>query len=232
MVKETVDVMVEGGRATAAPPLGPALGPLKVNIGQVVAEINKKTEAFKGMKVPVKVVVDSDTKAFDISVGTPPVSGLIKKELNVQVGSGIPNKDKVGNLAIEDLIKIAKMKQDALSAKDMKGMVKTVAGSCHSLGVLIEGKPAQEINKELDIGKYDDVISKQKTDVSQEKRTVLAEQFAVFQKRFATEVSRIKEAKKAEKAEKDSKKAAAAPAPGGKAAPTKTEAPAKAPAKK
>ena len=66
MATQTIEQLVEGGKATAAPPLGPALGPLGVNIGQVVAEINKKTESFKGMQVPVKVIVDGDTKEFSI----------------------------------------------------------------------------------------------------------------------------------------------------------------------
>ncbi len=86
MAKETVEALVEGGKATAAPPLGPALGPKGVNIGQVVAEINKKTESFKGMQVPVKVIIDPDTKEFEITVGTPPASSLIKKETGIEKG--------------------------------------------------------------------------------------------------------------------------------------------------
>ena len=74
MAKEKVEVMVEGGKATAAPPLGPALGPMGVNIGQVIAKINEKTKAFAGMKVPVKVIIDKSTKAFDIEVGTGPTT--------------------------------------------------------------------------------------------------------------------------------------------------------------
>ena len=157
MGKESVDALVEGGKASAAPPLGPALGPLKVNIGQVVAEINKKTEAFKGMKVPVKVIVDTETKEFEIEIGTPPVSGLIKKELSMQKGSGYPNKDKVANMAIEDAIKVAKMKQDAFFNATLKGAVKIVIGSANAMGVLVEGKTAVEINPEIDAGEYDDV---------------------------------------------------------------------------
>jgi len=79
MPKQTVDAMVEGGKATAAPPLGPALGPLGVNIGQVISEINKKTADFKGVQVPVKIIVDED-KNVTITVGTPPASALIKQE--------------------------------------------------------------------------------------------------------------------------------------------------------
>ncbi|MEK6939213.1 MAG: 50S ribosomal protein L11, partial [Nanoarchaeota archaeon] len=84
MVKQVVETMVEGGKATAAPPLGPALGPTGLNIGQVVMEINKKTADLKGMQVPVKVIVDTDTKTFTIEIGTPPASALIKKEAGIE----------------------------------------------------------------------------------------------------------------------------------------------------
>jgi len=80
---QTVDALIEGGKATAAPPLGPALGPTGVNIGQVIAEINKKTADFKGMKVPIKVHI-TDDKEFSVTVGTPPVSQLIKKEAGIE----------------------------------------------------------------------------------------------------------------------------------------------------
>ena len=84
MGKQTIEVLIEGGKATAAPPLGPALGPTGVNIGQVVSEINKKTAAMKGMQVPVKVIVDDKDKSVEITVGTPPASALIKKEANIK----------------------------------------------------------------------------------------------------------------------------------------------------
>src|SRR3989344_1013656 len=114
MAKQTIEVLIAGGKATAAPPLGPALGPLGVNIGQVVSEINKKTASFNGMQVPVKVVVESENKSFDISVGTPPVSSLIFKEAGIEKGSGNPVVDKVADLKMEQVIKISKMKYDSL----------------------------------------------------------------------------------------------------------------------
>ena len=126
MTKETVEALIEGGKATAAPPLGPALGPLGVNIGQVVAEINKKTESFRGMQVPVKVEVDSETKEFTISIGTPPAASLIIKEAGIQKGSGNPLTDKVADLKIEQIIKIAKMKEDSLLGNDLKAKVKEI----------------------------------------------------------------------------------------------------------
>ena len=206
MAKESIDVLIEGGKATAAPPLGPALGPLKVNIGQIVAEINKKTAAFKGMKVPVKVTIDTETKVFDISIGTPPVSGLIKKELNLKKASGYPNKDKVANMAMQDVIKVAQMKRDAFFAKDMKAAAKIVIGSCNAMGILVEGKIAVDINPDVDAGMYDELFTNETTEVSAEKRAVLEEQLQTFKKRFAGELAKIAAQKKA-KAEKEEKKA-------------------------
>jgi large subunit ribosomal protein L11 len=207
MGKETVDALVEGGKASAAPPLGPALGPLKVNIGQVVAEINKKTAAFKGMKVPVKVIIDTETKEFEIEIGTPPASGLIKKELNLKSGSSYPNKEKVANMGIEDAIRIAKMKMDAFYNSSLRGAVKIIVGSANAMGILVEGKIAVEINPELDAGKYDDIIKAEKTEVSAEKRKMLAEQLVAVQNIHAPFLLKLAASKKA-KAEKEEKKAA------------------------
>lgn len=230
MAKETVEALVDGGKASAAPPLGPALGPLKVNIGQVITEINKKTSAFAGMKVPVKVIVDSETKAFEITVGTPPVSGLITRELNIKSGSGIPNKLKVGNLAMEDCIKIAQMKQDSLSAASLKAAVKTVVGSSNAMGVLVEGKIARDINGDIDKGMYDKLIQSEKTEVPKEKRAQLAEQLAEMQKKFSGELAKMEAAKKEKEAADAAKKAVAAPAGGDKAATPAAGAKAAAPA--
>ncbi len=201
MAKEKVEALVEGGKATAAPPLGPALGPLKVNISEIVAEINKKTAEFKGMKVPIKVIVDSDTKEFEVEVGTPPVSQLIQKELGIKKGSGMPNKDKVGNLSIEQVIKIAKMKKDSLFINSLKSAVKTIVGSANAMGILVEGKVALAINKDVDGGKYDKEINEGKTDISEEKKQLLKEQYERVQSGLAGEREKAKavEAKKAEK---------------------------------
>ncbi|MBR9676756.1 50S ribosomal protein L11 [Candidatus Woesearchaeota archaeon] len=170
MAKQTVEVLIEGGKATAAPPLGPAMGPLGVNIGQVVADINSKTQDFKGMQVPVKVEVDTDTKAYTISIGTPPASQLIIKEAGIKKGSGSPKTDLVADLKIEQLVKVAKMKEDSLLGKDPIQRVKEIAGTCQSMGVMIEGKPASETIADLQAGTYDQKILSGKTELTEEEK--------------------------------------------------------------
>jgi len=176
MATESVDVLVEGGKATAAPPLGPALGPLGVNIGLVVSEINKKTADFKGMKVPVTVVVDKSTKEFTIKVGTPPAAQLIKKEAGIQTASGRPNTEHVADIRIQQVIKIAKMKYDALLGADMKAKVKEIVGTCNAMGVMVEGMHAHDAIAFIDSGKYDAAIKGGKTDLTAEEMKALDEE--------------------------------------------------------
>ena len=152
---EKLEVLVDGGKATPGPPLGPALGPLGVNIVEIVKAINEKTKNFEGMKVPVTLLIDSKTKAFTIEVGTPPTSALIQKEAKIEKGSGDAGKTKVGNLSLPQAIKIANMKTDAMQAKSLKARVHEVVGTCVSMGVTVDGKPAKEISKDIRAGKYD-----------------------------------------------------------------------------
>lgn len=161
MAKETVETLIEGGKASAAPPLGPALGPLKVNIGQVVADINKKTADFKGMKVPVKVIVDTETKEYTIEIGTPPASQLIKSELGIQKGSGTPDKEIVADMTIDQIKKVARMKFDALLANDLSAAVREIAGTCYSLGISVDGKKAQEFIAAVKAGEYDSQLNEE-----------------------------------------------------------------------
>lgn len=152
---ETIEALVEGGKASAGPPLGPALGPLGVNIMQIINTINDKTKQFGGMKVPVKVIVEPKTKKFEIEVGTPPVSSLIFKELGLEKGSGSAGTHKVGNLTVDQAIKVAKMKYDNLLGKELKQKTKEVIGTCVSIGVTVEGKKPQAIQKAIDNGEFD-----------------------------------------------------------------------------
>lgn len=153
-----VSVLIEGGKATAAAPLGPALGPLGVNIGEIVAKINEKTKAYSGMKVPVKIMIDNRTKAYEIEVGSPPTSGLIIKEAKIEKGTGNPKTTFVGNLTMEQVKKIAQMKMTSLGAKTIKSAAKEIIGSCDSAGVTVEGKRAKETMKDVEAGQYDSVL--------------------------------------------------------------------------
>jgi large subunit ribosomal protein L11 len=139
--EKTVDTVVEGGKASAAPPLGPALGLLGVNIQEVIDAINEKTRDLAGMKVPVKVTVDTATKKFRLSVGTPPASALILKEAGLQKGAATTGTDRVGDLTEEQVKKIARAK----FGSDENTYVNQIKGTCRSMGITIgEGKVTEE----------------------------------------------------------------------------------------
>lgn len=158
--KKSISALVTGGEASAGPPLGPALGPMGLNVLQVVNTINDKTKDFSGMKVPVKVEVDPDTKKFTVEVGVPPTAALINKEAGVNKGSGTAGTTVAGNIGIETAIKIAKMKLDRSYARDIRGAVKEVVGTCVSLGMQVDNKPAKEIYADIRTGKYDEALQK------------------------------------------------------------------------
>jgi large subunit ribosomal protein L11 len=158
--KKVVELLVSGGQANAGPPLGPALGPLGVNIMAVVTKINELTRDYAGMKVPVKVAVDVENKTFDVTVGTPTASALIVAELKVEKGSGTPNTVKVGNLTMEQIVRIAKIKRTELLAQTLKSAAKEMLGTCVSLGVTVEGKDPREVQSEIDEGKYEELFGK------------------------------------------------------------------------
>jgi large subunit ribosomal protein L11 len=134
-----------------------ALGPLGVNIGAIVEEINKKTKAFAGMKIPVKIKVDSK-KNFEIEIGSPPTSSLIKKELNIQKGTSDVKTTKVADMKFEQLLNVAKMKISSLNSYSLKKACNEVAGTCQSMGITIETKIGSEIIKEINEGKFDSQI--------------------------------------------------------------------------
>jgi len=159
--KKVVEALVAGGQATAGPPLGPALGPLGVNVVAIVNKINEVTKDYAGMKVPVKVIVDTETKEFEVTVGTPTTSALIVSELKVEKGSGSPKAQKIGNLTMDQIVKIAKMKSAELLSTNLKAAVKEVLGSCVSMGVTVEGKDPMEVQKEIDRGTYETALGKE-----------------------------------------------------------------------
>jgi len=142
--KKVVEALVSGGQATAGPPLGPALGPLGLNVLVIVNKINEETKSYAGMKVPVKVVVDPETKEFEVTVGIPTTAALIVKEAGIPKGSGILN--------------IAEVKRRSLLAGSLKAAVKEIVGTCVSMGVTVDQKDAKTVLHEIDEGKYDEKL--------------------------------------------------------------------------
>ncbi|RLI29238.1 50S ribosomal protein L11 [Candidatus Bathyarchaeota archaeon] len=159
--KKTIDVLVRGGEATAGPPIGPALGPLGVNVPAIVKAINEATKEYAGMRVPVKITVDVETKEFEIEVGIPTTAALILKELKAEKGSGKAGLEPIGDLSFEAVVRIAKIRRPKSLAKTLKGVVKEVLGTCLSMGVTVEGKNPKEVIREVDQGIYDKFIAEE-----------------------------------------------------------------------
>ncbi len=155
---QTISSLVTGGQASAGPPLGPALGPLGVNIMEVINAINEKTKDFEGMKVPVTVSIDPDTKKYDISIGIPSASALILKEAGIQKGSGTSGTEWAGDISMDGITKVAKTKLESSYASSIKSVAKMIVGTCLSMGVKIEGKTPKEITVEIDEGKWDEKL--------------------------------------------------------------------------
>ena len=157
--KQTISSLVTGGEASAGPPLGPALGPMGVNILQIISAINEKTKEFKGMKIPVSVSVDTDTKKWEIEVGIPSASALLLKEAGIQKGSGTSGTEWVGEVSADMIAKIAKVKLETSYASSLKSVAKQIVGTCVSLGIKVEGKTPKEFTAEINEGKWDSKLN-------------------------------------------------------------------------
>src|SRR3989344_1802751 len=178
-----IKLLIEGGAMQPGPALAQKIGPLGLNVGQIIQKVNQATNQFNGLKVPVTIHVNVSTKEINVEVLSPPVSELLKKEVGVQKGSGLQNKLKIANASIEQIISVAKSKQNDLLCKDLKSAVKTVAGTCVSLGIIIENKSPVEVQKEIDEGKYDKEIKQEITKTPEEKKTKLDLYFKEIQKK-------------------------------------------------
>ena len=166
MAEEKISALVDGGKASAGPPLGPKLGPLGVNVQKIIADINEATKGFAGIKVPIDLIVDTDKKTWEIKVGSPPTSQLLFKELGLDKGSGTAWNEEneegkpavVGDVNKEIIVKVANLKAEAMGTRTLKNAVKNVIGTCVSAGLTVEGKNPKEAIKEVDEGKWDDAI--------------------------------------------------------------------------
>ncbi|MCI4330478.1 MAG: 50S ribosomal protein L11 [Thermoplasmata archaeon] len=135
-----VSVLVEGGKAAAGATLGAALGPLGVNVAQVVQKINEQTKQFEGMRVPVLIKVDANTRAFTLEVGRPPVAALLLKEAGKEKGSGKPKGEVLGDVSLEAVRRIADAKGADLFGRSVEEKVNQVIGTCTSMGLTVDGQ--------------------------------------------------------------------------------------------
>ncbi len=129
---------VPGGQATPAPPVGTSLGRFGINLGQFVQQFNDTTKEAGGMPIPVVVTVYND-RSFDFVTKSPPAAALLKKAAGLAKGSGVPNKDKVGKVSVNQLDEIVKMKSADLNARDDEHARRMIAGTARSMGITVEG---------------------------------------------------------------------------------------------
>jgi len=137
-IKAVIKLQAPGGKATPAPPIGPALGQHGVNIGQFVSQFNERTKAADGMIIPVEITVFGD-RTFTFITKSPPAAVLLKKEAGLAKGSGVPNKEKVGKVTKAQVRKISEMKFKDLNAYDLEQADRIIEGTARSMGVEVEG---------------------------------------------------------------------------------------------
>jgi large subunit ribosomal protein L11 len=133
-VTKVIKLQAPGGKATPAPPIGPALGQHGVNIGQFVSQFNERTKELNRMIVPVEISVFSD-RSFEFIIKSPPASVLLKVEAGVAQGSGVPHKEKVGKVTKAQIRKIAQLKVKDLNAYDMDHADRIIMGTARSMGI-------------------------------------------------------------------------------------------------
>lgn len=198
----TIKLLVDGGAMKPGPAIAQQLGPMGINMGKVLSDVNEATSSFKGMQVPVNLDVDAKKKTFTVTVLSPSVSALLKKEMGIELGSSERRKAQVGNLAIEQLISITKQKQSGMLANNFLGALKSVIGSAMAMGILIESKDPKEVLQEIEDGKYDKEIKAEKAEASPEKLKQLKTYFTEVQNKQQAAKKAEEEAKAAEEAAK------------------------------
>jgi len=197
--------IVEGGNMKPSPAISQKLGPLGMNMGKIIKDVNSATKDFVGIKVPVVLDINTKTKDTKVTVQTPPTSELIKRELKIEKGTASSKKVKVGNISFEHIIKIAKTKQNL--EKGLLSAIKSVLGSCSSMGILVENKEPSALLKEVEAGVYDSLIKEEKTEPSAEKVFELQKYFENIKQTQEVLI------KKEEEEKAKAKEEAATPAP-------------------
>ncbi|MFH1823382.1 MAG: 50S ribosomal protein L11 [archaeon] len=219
-----IKLLIIGGDMKPNASVSQKLGPLGLNMGKIIADANKATTEFKGIRVPIVLDITTSTKQVKVEVLTPPTSELIKKEIGVTKGSGQPNNLKIANLPLETIIKVAKIKEKNMITNNLNSAVNSVLGTCVTLGVLVESKDAREVIEDVTNGKYNDLISQGKEEASEEKIKKLEEDFKEVEHQQESFLKAL-EAKKAKEAEAAAP--GATPAEGEKKEEEKKEEPAK-----
>jgi large subunit ribosomal protein L11 len=215
-----IKLLIDGGDMKPGPAIAQQLGPMGINMGKVISSVNTATKEFKGMKVPVEIDVDKKTKDFEIKVFSPPSSELIKKELKLEKGSNDHKNLIVGNASIEDIIKIAKIKYPNMLENNLKNAVKSILGTCTSVGILVESKHPNELTDDVANGKFDKEIREEITETPSEKRKKLNDYYTDIKR---AQESKLELAKKAAEAAEAAKAEAAKTPAAGAAAVVKTE---------
>jgi large subunit ribosomal protein L11 len=200
-----IKLLIDGGNMTPGPAIAQQLGPMGVNMGKVISDVNEATKEFKGMKVPVELDIDEKTKEFTVSTSSPPTSELLKKELKLEKGTPDHKNQTMGNASIEDIIKITKVKYSDMLEKEFKSGVKSVLGTCTSIGILVENKNPNELIEDVRLGKFDKEIDEKSTETDPEKRKKLDNHFkelkAEQDAKIAAEQKAAEEAEAAKAAE-------------------------------
>ncbi len=140
-----------GGKATPAPPVGPALGQHGVNIGQFITQFNDRTKELNGMPVPVEITIFQD-RSFEFVVKSPPASVLLKQAAGVAQGSGTPHSEVVGRVTLDQVREIAERKINDLNAADIEGAILIVKGTARSMGIAVGEEEEEEEEEEADPG--------------------------------------------------------------------------------
>jgi large subunit ribosomal protein L11 len=211
-----IKLLIDGGDMKPGPAIAQQLGPLGVNIGKVISEINNATKDFKGVKVPVELDVNEKTKEFAVKTFSPPTSELLKKELNLEKGSNDHKNLKMGNASIEDVIKITKIKYPNMLEKNFKNAVKSILGTCASIGIIVENQNPNELIKDVSAGKFDNEIKKQISETTSEKRKKLNDYYAEIKHAQDAKAEAEKKAAEAAEAAKSAEATAPATAEAGK----------------
>ncbi|MEM0014449.1 MAG: 50S ribosomal protein L11 [Zestosphaera sp.] len=160
MVWRTVRLKVKGGAASPQPPVGPTIAQLGLKVDEVVGKMNEVTKHLKDVEVTLLIHVDTETKNYRLEVKSPSTTSLLLRTAGVSEPSGDPAHKKVGNLTMDDVVKVALMKKNEMNAKSLKAAVKTLVSSASTIGLTIDGKEGKEVLKLINRGEYDPILLK------------------------------------------------------------------------